>query len=97
VPNEDAMLTKNTKVMVGDQEISGVTGVQIFAYPDNAWRAKIECICEPPDISLGAIVFIEEPLPRWRRKIAVAVLNLLGINSRVEMLCLIERKYISLS
>lgn len=57
--------TMGTKVMVGDQELPGVTKIVLIAEVGGIWRAQIHCHVnmQPMD----ALAVIHYPLPWWRR------------------------------
>lgn len=48
--DEGAWETNGTKVFVGDQQITGVTGITIRLDMDSVWRATIECVVQPMEI-----------------------------------------------
>lgn len=43
--------TQGTEVFVGDQRITGITQLEIFAVGDDFWRARISCAIYPPNIT----------------------------------------------
>jgi hypothetical protein len=43
-------LTKGTRIMVGDVELSGVYRLVLTAIPNDVWRAEISCYIEPPPL-----------------------------------------------
>lgn len=54
--------TAGTKVMVGDQELYGVTRISIYGEPNDVWRACIECYVQPEAITVLAEIE-ESPRP----------------------------------
>lgn len=61
------MLTSGTVLMVGENEIAGVTGLTLRADVDDLWRATIEAYVRPPDELLAAARFNIKP-DRWWQK-----------------------------
>lgn len=43
-PANGVVLTRGTRVMMGDTEVKGVTKVVITGEPDDVWRAEIHCM-----------------------------------------------------
>lgn len=66
--------TRNTKVIGPDgAEIRGITHIELFASPNDVWRARIECLVRPPS-EVSAIAEIYQrpccapaPASWWRR------------------------------
>jgi len=56
---------QGTKLYVGDQELTGVTRVELVAEVNGIWRAKVECWVKPPAdlLSEAAITYPT----RWQR------------------------------
>jgi len=63
--------TQGTAVYVGDQEITGVTRIELVCEVNNVWRAKIECMVDPPANLLATAIFhrptIWQRFKRWVR------------------------------
>lgn len=59
------MATMGTKVILGDQELGGVTKIVLTAEINDIWRADITChvLMQPMD----ALAVIHYPKPWWRR------------------------------
>ena len=56
---------QGTKLFVGDQELTGVTRVELVAQVNEVWRAKVECMVElPPEIVCDAVI---KGQTRWQR------------------------------
>lgn len=61
------ILTKDTKVMVGDQLITGITKLTLVADVDNVWRAEIHCHVIPENFSAEArMIYKHHHAPRPR-------------------------------
>ena len=58
---------QGTKLFVGDQELTGVTRVELVAQVNGVWRAKVECWVNPPADLLAEVVFTR-PTCRQRLK-----------------------------
>lgn len=74
VPNIDgvrdvACLSRGTRVVVGDAELTGVTRIVLVADVDDIWRATIECHVEPPDELLASSVIRAKPKERWYSRV----------------------------
>lgn len=67
---DDAManLTNGTKVFVGDQELTGVTRIVLTCDINDVWRARIDCMVQPPmDLQASAVIYFPTPWQRFRR------------------------------
>lgn len=53
---------QGTKLFVGDQELTGVTRVELVAQVNGVWRAKVECWAKPPADLLSEAVITS---PTW--------------------------------
>jgi hypothetical protein len=61
------ILTRNTKVMVGDQLITGITKLTLVADIDDVWRAEIHCNVIPENFSAEArMIYKHHHAPRPR-------------------------------
>ena len=40
--------TQGTRVFAGDQELTGITRIELTAGTNDLWRGRVELICEPP-------------------------------------------------
>lgn len=57
--------TMGTKVFVGDQQVTGITRIELVCEVNDVWRARIECHIQPPaDLSALAVVYFPS---RWQR------------------------------
>lgn len=58
-------LTQGTRLFVGDQELTGVTRVELICEINDVWRARVECMADPP-ADLLSVASIARP-SLWRR------------------------------
>ncbi len=63
------MRTHGTRVWVGGEELSGITGITLRADVDNVWRATLECIVEPPEELLVAAALAPVRRDSWLHRI----------------------------
>lgn len=58
---------QGARLFVGDQELTGVTRVELVAQVNGVWRAKVECWVNPP-ADLRAEAVFTRPTCRQRLK-----------------------------
>lgn len=59
---------QGTKLYVGDQELTGVTRVELIAEVNGIWRAKVECWVKPPaDLLSEAVITYPTWWQRFKR------------------------------
>lgn len=64
---QGAQGTMGTQVICPDgTAIPGVTSITLIARVNDVWRAQIECIVAPPEISADAIIEYRPSLSWWR-------------------------------
>lgn len=67
-------LCQGTRLFVGEQELTGVTRIELVAEVNNVWRAKVECVVRPPaDLLSSAVVTyptLWQRFKRWTNKLA---------------------------
>ena len=62
-------LCQGTRLFVGEQELTGVTRIELVAEVNNVWRAKVECMVKPPaDLLSEAVVTYPTWWQRFCRK-----------------------------
>jgi hypothetical protein len=67
-PASGVVLTRGTKVMMGDAEVKGVTKVIITGEPNDVWRAEIHCMVNMKAMP-GMLIDIERSYhSSWWRK-----------------------------
>lgn len=66
VEGDGPQRTQGTMVLVGDQEINGVTGITLRADVNDLWRATIECHVLPPELAATGL-FVTERRSLYRR------------------------------
>jgi len=59
----------HVRLYVGDQELTGVTRIELVAEVNDLWRARVDCMVKPP-ADLKAVATIRYPtlwqrLKRW--------------------------------
>jgi hypothetical protein len=60
---------QGTRVFVGDQQVKGVTRVQLTAETNGIWRAQIDCTFTPSEMTAVAVIRRPGLLQRQRRRI----------------------------
>lgn len=74
-PINGVVITRGTRVMMGDTEVKGVTKVVITGEPNDVWRAEIHCMINMKTMA-GMLIDIERSYhSSWWRK---ALLRLAG-------------------
>lgn len=64
--------TQGTKVFVGDQELTGITRIELVCEVNDVWRARIDLMVQPPaDLSATAIIHYPTAWQRIKRWLAI--------------------------
>jgi hypothetical protein len=60
---------QGTKLFVGDQELTGVTRIELVAdVNDDVWRARVDCMVKPPaDLKAAATIRCPTLWQRFKR------------------------------
>lgn len=72
VVGEGPHRTQGTKVMVGDQQLGGVTRIELVAGINDVWRATIHCMVHPTDLLAEAVVVEPSAWQRFKRLLSGA-------------------------